>query len=91
MSEKNVLSHRQFGKEQQRLVNRCDSGVVGVPGRGEPHGFPVHQYFALIRLVKSGHDLDERGFSCAAFAHECIHFTWANIEAHAAQDLDAGK
>ena len=91
LAEEDVFGDRQFGKQQQFLVNRGDARGMGLArGRKAPR-VSVHDNRAAVGLMKSSHDLDQRGFSRAILAEQGVDFAAADVEGDIGDGLDAGE
>ena len=86
--EEDVLGHRQVRHEVQLLVNHRDAGRFRRPRGREPHRLAVELDAALVGLQLPADDPHQRGLAGAVLAAHRMHFTAAQLEAHALQRGD---
>ena len=85
----NILRHAGCIEYSQLLMHNADAGLFRGNGIGKVHALPVQKDLALVRLIDTGQDLHQRGFSCAVFTQKRVDLTAFELEIHPVQRLDA--
>ena len=60
-------------------------------GVGEHHRLAADQHGPFVRLVKAGHDLDQRGLAGAVFSDQCVDLPGPEVQGDFREGLYAGK
>lgn len=90
-AEVHVAGDRQLRDEIHLLVDRRDSGVLGVGGSVEAGGFAVEEDGSGLGLVDAGEHLDEGGLPGAVLSDEGVDRAGPDGEAHVVQGLDGAE
>jgi len=80
--QENVGAHAQVARQRQILVDRLDPHVAGVGWPGNMHRPPIKENLALIGLVNSGDDLDQRGLAGAVIPDQPDDLAGVDIHTH---------
>src|SRR6185436_20053567 len=89
-AERDVLRHREVGKQRRLLVDRGDPERARDARRVVRDRASANQQLAFVLLDRAGRDLDERGLAGAVLADERVDLAAAQLEGGAAQRLNAG-
>ena len=91
ITEKYVFGDVELRRDGQLLINTGDAAAHGVAGGGKADGLAVDQYFAAVRRMRAGNDLDKRGFARAVLTAERVHFAGVDVKADVRQRDHAGE
>ena len=91
LAEKDIFGDRQFGKQQQFLMNGGDARSMGLARRCKSDRRAVDADLAFVGLVQARHDLDQRRLAGAVLAEQRMHFAGADIEAYVLERVEPGE
>ena len=72
-------------------MNNADAGSTRFNGVGEVHVFTFDKDLAFVRLVNTGENLNQRGFTGAVFAHQTVNGAAFNIYGYIVESFNAGE
>ena len=90
-AEKDVLGHRQVGRDAELLMHHGDAGRMRVARRAETGLLAVQQETAGEFRMHAGDDLHQRAFSRAVLADETMDLAGGKREVDPAKRLDAAE
>ena len=91
LGEEDVFGNRQFGKQQQLLMDGGDARRMGLARRSKADDVAVDPDLAAVGLVQARHYLDEGGFASAIFTEQGVNLTRTHVEGDVRHGFDAGE
>jgi hypothetical protein len=91
MAHEDVFRHRQIGVAGDMLIYRGHAVSLSIHRCVEMNRFAFQDNLAVIRLIYTGDDLDEGGFSGSVLSHETMNAAPFELELHVIQCFYAGK
>jgi hypothetical protein len=91
VAEEDVLRHREAVDEVKLLVHGRDTEPQGGDRRAERRRAAPPGDHALVRLVRAGENLDQRGLARAVLAEQAVHLPGADLQVHTVQRTHAGE